>query len=182
MSYENHINKFVNAAAIQAAIDNGDLVKPYVALDASAGTIDYNTRSVTPPPMGEWSIDSDGHYVFTLLETTYGYWANDTTIGYLNNVYVNSQLVPSLEITLSYDSDDMEEWFLCPHGVPGCTEEPFTQMIPISFSSGKISTNLESSDATVKVIGSAGNRSFSLYSADSNHPLTMTTVNPPYPE
>ena len=49
MTYENHINKFVDAAAIQAAIDNGDLVKPYVALDASAGTIDYNTRSVTPP-------------------------------------------------------------------------------------------------------------------------------------
>lgn len=43
MSYKNHINKFQDADAIQAAVNNGNLEKPYVAL---AETLDYNTKVV----------------------------------------------------------------------------------------------------------------------------------------
>lgn len=44
MSYKNHINKFQNADAIQAAVNNGNLLKPYVALAGNA--LDFNTKVV----------------------------------------------------------------------------------------------------------------------------------------
>lgn len=59
MSYKNHINKFASAAAIQAAIDNGDLLKPYVALDASAGTLDWNSKNITPDPCEGYSSQEE---------------------------------------------------------------------------------------------------------------------------
>jgi hypothetical protein len=48
MDYTNHINKYDNSAAIQAALDAGTLVNPYVAM-TSAGTLDFNSLQPTPP-------------------------------------------------------------------------------------------------------------------------------------
>lgn len=42
-----YIKSFENDAAIQSAVDNGVLSKPYVAYDESAHTIDWNTKSET---------------------------------------------------------------------------------------------------------------------------------------
>lgn len=39
-----YINKYANDAAIQAAVDGGELLKPYVAYDESANTIDWNSK------------------------------------------------------------------------------------------------------------------------------------------
>ena len=44
MSYKNHINKFQDADAIQDAVNNGNLEKPYVALACNA--LDFNTKVV----------------------------------------------------------------------------------------------------------------------------------------
>ena len=43
-----YIKSFQNDAAIQAAIDNKTLGKPYVALNNATGKIDWNTKSDTP--------------------------------------------------------------------------------------------------------------------------------------
>jgi len=181
MTYENHINKFVDAAAIQAAVDNGDLLKPYVALDVSAGTIDYNTRSVTPPApttMGEWSINSSGHYILTITEHDTTIWDQQTiTIGYLNNVYVNSQLTQSVETTLFFD-DEASEWDVGPREGGKIL---FYDFISGTNSLPDIATDLASSDASVNVAWDAVNKTFTFSSGDADHPLTMTTVNPPYP-
>lgn len=42
-----YINKYANSAAIQSAVDGGELIKPYVALDESTGLIDWNNKSKT---------------------------------------------------------------------------------------------------------------------------------------
>ena len=42
-----YINKYANSAAIQAAVDGGELLKPYVAYDESANTIDWNSKTGT---------------------------------------------------------------------------------------------------------------------------------------
>ena len=42
-----YINKYANSAAIQSAVDGGELIKPYVALDESANTIDWNSKTET---------------------------------------------------------------------------------------------------------------------------------------
>ena len=41
-----YIKSFQNAEAIQEAVNNEELLKPYVAYNESAATIDYNTKNV----------------------------------------------------------------------------------------------------------------------------------------
>ena len=60
MSYINHINKYADAQAIQDALDAGTLANPYVAM-TSAGTLDYNTLSPTPPAPQVYVQDTDGN-------------------------------------------------------------------------------------------------------------------------
>lgn len=43
-----YIKSYTNDAAIQAAVDDKSLGKPYIALDVSAGTIDWNGKDATP--------------------------------------------------------------------------------------------------------------------------------------
>ena len=43
-----YIKSFSNDAAIQTAVDSKELGKPYVALNESAGTIDWNGKDISP--------------------------------------------------------------------------------------------------------------------------------------
>lgn len=85
-----YIGKYENAAAIQSAVDGGELVKPYVALDENTGMIDWNSKSET-----DWStvpltfeILSDGRiqmYTNTITNPEYklnnGEWTTFRTSG-----------------------------------------------------------------------------------------------------
>lgn len=63
MEYINHINKYADSAAIQAALDEGTLVNPYVAM-TSSGTLDFNSLSPSPvPSKGVWILTSDGDLI-----------------------------------------------------------------------------------------------------------------------
>ena len=44
MAYKNHIAKYNNSQEIQDAVNNGNLLKPYVALAGNA--LDFNTKFV----------------------------------------------------------------------------------------------------------------------------------------
>lgn len=56
-----YIKSFQNDAAIQAAIDDKSLGKPYVALNESAGTIDWDTKDIDYSKMPiTFEIKSDG--------------------------------------------------------------------------------------------------------------------------
>ena len=59
-----YINKYANSAAIQNAVDGGELIKPYVALDESTGLIDWNSKKVDYSKM-YFTVEalSDGDFI-----------------------------------------------------------------------------------------------------------------------
>ncbi len=160
---------------------NTDIINAYLG-SSQVDKIMLGSEQVYPtaepvPTMGEWSVDSEGHYVLTITEGDTTIWDHQTiTIGYLNNVYVYSQLTQSVETTLFYD-DETSEWYV------GTQEGA---VLLYDYQSGTnslpaIATDLASSDASVNVAWDAVNKTFTFSSGDADHPLTMTTVNPPYP-
>ena len=46
MKFDNYMGKFASSGDVQTAVDNGDLVKPYVALVEDGNYIDWNTKSI----------------------------------------------------------------------------------------------------------------------------------------
>lgn len=78
MDYVNHINKFEDAQAIQAALDAGTLVNPYVAM-TSAGTLDFNSLQPTPPAPSVYVQDSSGNKYYP-TETNPGEFNFDFTM------------------------------------------------------------------------------------------------------
>lgn len=60
-----YINKYANDAAIQAAVDGGELIKPYVALDENTGLIDWNKKSIDYRSMPlTFDIIGDGNIIW----------------------------------------------------------------------------------------------------------------------
>ena len=59
-----YINKYANSAAIQNAVDGGELIKPYVALDESTGLIDWNSKKADYSKM-YFTVEalSDGDFI-----------------------------------------------------------------------------------------------------------------------
>ena len=59
-----YINKYANSAAIQNAVDGGELIKPYVALDESTGLIDWNSKKANYSKM-YFTVEalSDGDFI-----------------------------------------------------------------------------------------------------------------------
>lgn len=56
-----YINKYANDAAIQAAVEGGELIKPYVAYDVAENRIDWNSKSIDYRSMPlTFEILSDG--------------------------------------------------------------------------------------------------------------------------
>lgn len=55
MDYKKYIDKFETAEAIQTALDNGELNKPYIAQVSGDGYnyIDWNSLEPTPLPVGQ---------------------------------------------------------------------------------------------------------------------------------
>ena len=88
-----YINKYANSAAIQAAVDGGELIKPYVALDESTGLIDWNTKFIDYANMPlTFEILSDGNirilYNTPSTQKTIEYSINDgewTSFTYSNS-------------------------------------------------------------------------------------------------
>lgn len=83
-----YIKSFETAADIQTAVDNGDLLKPYVAFVTSGETLDFNTK--VPP------LPYDQQY-FTIEAITSGYvvwFGTDTGVGR----------------TISYSRDNGNTW------------------------------------------------------------------------
>ena len=68
-----YINKYANSAAIQNAVDGGELIKPYVALDESTGLIDWNTKYIDYANMPlTFEIISGGTIVWKTFSNYFG--------------------------------------------------------------------------------------------------------------
>ncbi len=99
-----YINKYANSAAIQAAVDGGELLKPYVALDESTGLIDWNSKSET-----DWSTVP---LTFEILSDGNIKWYNQTgidakTIEYSKNGGEWTSITASSNLSLSVVSGDI---------------------------------------------------------------------------
>ena len=185
MEYINHINKYEDSQAIQDALDAGTLVNPYVAM-TSAGTLDFNTLEPTPPApstMGYWTIGSgteDDPHIFTLTELSdLSLWGDaeytPTQIGTAINVYeAYSPDETILDLWLYYDENQ------------GCLlldtsldAYPF-EIGVASQQSTTIMTSPNTSTDYV-VFDWDGDGTIKLYAYNSEYPLTIEGINPPYP-
>lgn len=79
-----YIKSFENDAAIQEAVDNKVLGKPYIALNESAGTIDWNGKDIDPIYQ-YFTIESLESGNFYVKKANFGYSVNggewETTTG-----------------------------------------------------------------------------------------------------
>ena len=80
-----YIKSFQNDAAIQAAVDNGSLGKPYVAYNESAGTIDWNSKEEADYSKMYLTVEALGSGILKLRRgTTYslneGEWTTVTML------------------------------------------------------------------------------------------------------
>jgi len=80
-----HIQSFTNDAAIQEAIDNKTLGKPYVALNNQTGTIDWDSKTPTEPKDMYLTIEALSGGTFNIKRANIGYSVNggnwETTTG-----------------------------------------------------------------------------------------------------
>ena len=80
-----HIQSFTNDAAIQEAIDNKTLGKPYVALNNQTGTIDWDSKTPTEPKDMYLTIEALSGGTFYVRNANIGYSVNgadwETTTG-----------------------------------------------------------------------------------------------------
>jgi len=180
MEYINHINKYDNSAAIQAALNEGSLGNPYVAVKDDTGEVDYNTLSPEEPcHLGEWSDNGAGTYTFQILEPGDAVWENGVNIGSLMNVYFNGgQDTIDMDVTLA-TRPGTGVWTMNFVADPEESYNPllysFDEEVADTWESG-VMTNPHDSDAVITV-GWDGTDTFMLQTDDLN-PLSMTTINP----
>ena len=186
MEYINHINKYADSAAIQAALDEGTLVNPYVAFDEDSGALDFNSLEPTPPApstMGTWSDDGEGNYTFQITETDTSYWEdNPNYIGQLASVIFHGSTT-DMDITLGYDSG-MGGWLLKFNDNSGETNIPehtfYDNGEPETWDDAGVQVAEGDSDAYA-IVEWDGSSSFTIYSGSSAHPVSISTYDPEYP-
>ena len=172
----NHIGKYNDAQAIQAALDAGTLANPYVAM-TSAGTIDYNSLAPEEPScyIGEWSKDGET-YTFQILDTGDTAWNNPVNIGTLEGVYSDGNY-GDLDVMLNFDHGS-GSWHMVfyTEEASNTPEYDFEEEWPHDWESGAM-TDPGDSDAVIRVNWD-GTDTF-VFQADGGWtPLTITTINP----
>ena len=183
--YINHINKYDDAQAIQDALDAGTLANPYVAM-TSAGTIDYNSLQPTPPApstMGVWSDDGQGTYTFQITETDPTYWEQPAKIGVLNDVYMDGNQ-DSPDVMFSYNSLS-EAWHMeCASEIASSpAEHDFIDNVSDIWYAEGVDTDPNESTAYLEVSwDGADTFIFQRVESGSGPAISITTINPPYPE
>ena len=176
MEYINHINKYADSAAIQAALDEGTLLNPYVALDEDQGALDFNSLTPSGPTMGTWDDEGDGNYYFTVDSEAAEYF-DGTEIG--TTTLLDGADERNYSIQVTYAAGGVW-WVKFIAGESSDPENPFEEGSPWTWSTG-LQTG-HSSDDEVEV-GYDGDMTFH-FSANalSQNPISISTINPQYPE
>ena len=179
----NHIGKYNDAQAIQDALDAGMVANPYVAM-TSAGTIDYNTLSPTPPApstMGVWSDDGQGVYTFQITETGTTYWGTQVKIGELLGVYSDGNY-GNLDVMLNYNQGS-DSWHMVFYAeeASNTPEYDFEPGVSYIWESG-VMTDPDQSNAIVFVNWDGVDTFVFQRNPEGSGPsISMTTIDPPYP-
>lgn len=170
MNYVNHINKFASSQDVQSALNNEELVKPYVAL--VNGAVDYNTLSPSAPVsyLGEWSYDGSSTYTFQLNDTDPDKWGNPVKIAELTNVYSDGNLC-DMDVKLNYDA--LNEYWHMEFFSPEESNVPSHDFTDVFGWDTGVMTDPNESSASINV-GWYGDDNF-IFSVE---PGFMTTINP----
>ena len=179
--------KAADASELQAAIDGGELVSPYVALNQDTGEIFYDNFVPDEPEvqtMGYWGDDGEGNYTFQITETDTSYWEdNPAYIGQIASVIFHGSST-DMNITLEYSSL-YEGWLLRFEDLGGESEKPehtfYENGEPETWDDAGVQVAEGDSDAYVMVEWD-GSGSFTFYSGSSAHPVSISTYDPEYPE
>ena len=175
--------KAADASELQAAIEGGELVSPYVALNQDTGEIFYDNFVPDEPEvqtMGYWSDDGEGNYTFQITETDTTYWETDVKIGELLGVYSDGNY-GNLDVMLNYNQDS-DSWHMVFYAEEASNnpESDFEEGVPYAWESGAM-TDPDDSDAVISVDWD-GVDTFTFTTAGDVHPISMTTIDPEYPE
>lgn len=175
--YINHIGIYGDAAAIQAALNEGSLANPYVAVKDDTGEVDYNTLTPEEPCyLGEWSDNGAGTYTFQILESGDTAWNNAVNIGTLNGVYSDGNH-DDLDIKFNYNQGSGTWHMVFFSEIASNTPEyDFEEGVTDAWESG-VMTDPNDSDAVISVDWD-GTDTFVFNTSGDLHPLSMTTINP----
>lgn len=175
--------KAADASELQAAIEGGELVSPYVALNQDTGEIFYDNFVPDEPEvqtMGYWGDDGDGNYTFQITETDQSYW-NDTYIGTINSIEYAGQ-TDTAEIMLTPGAD-AGSWDMKIHQENGSEtiEQTFEEGTDYLWNDSGFMVDESDSDSTLQVYWD-GSGYFTFNSGSSENPLSISTSDPGYPE
>ena len=175
--------KAADASELQAAIEGGELVSPYVALNQDTGEIFYDNFVPDEPEvqtMGYWGDDGEGNYTFQITETDQSYW-NDTYIGTINSIEYAGQ-TDTAEIMLTPGAD-AGSWDMKIHQENGSEtiEETFFDAENYLWNDSGFMVDSGDSDSALQVYWD-GYGTFTINSGSSVHPVSISTYDPEYPE
>ena len=202
--------KAADASELQAAIEGGELVSPYVALNQDTGEIFYDNFVPDEPDacadweeggyesyedcrcqqygedcpevqtMGYWGDDGEGNYTFQITETDQSYW-NDTYIGTINSIEYAGQ-TDTAEIMLTPGAD-AGSWDMKIHQENGSEtiEETFFDAENYLWNDSGFMVDSGDSDSALQVYWD-GYGTFTINSGSSVHPVSISTYDPEYPE
>ena len=181
MEYTNHIMKAADASELQAAIEGGELVSPYVALNQDTGEIFYDNFVPDEPEeqyLGVWSDDGEGTYTFQILDTGDTTWMDGVSIAQLFDLYPDGDGPYDMDVILSLSIGEPSIWVMEFH-VDEQSDMPQNDFYEGSqdlWNSGAmVDPNVSNSSVDVEWDGVD---TFTFRAAD----LNISTINPPYPE
>lgn len=183
--YINHINSYASAQDIQDALNAGSLAKPYVALNASAGTLDWNSKSPAAPVsyMGTWTEGAgttESPYVFNITELDTDYWGDWVNIGTIKDAYYQGAGPDDLGVMLRYvDADDNWEISIGANG--GGSDDWHDTFSEAKVVESEVQVGDSSDDAIQIYFDGTDQFNFNVGTVPSET-LTISTINPEYPE
>ena len=182
MEYTNHIMKAADASELQAAIEGGELVSPYVALNQDTGEIFYDNFVPDEPEvqtMGVWGDDGEGNYTFQITETDTTYWETEVKIGELLGVYSDGNY-GNLDVMLNYNQDSYT-WHMVfyTEEASNTPESDFEEGLTYTWESGAM-TDPDDYYAVITVDWD-GTSTFTFYTLSSEAPISISTYDPEYP-
>ena len=167
---------YTDSEAVQTAIENEELAKPYVAI--VDGVLDYNTVS-QGGYIGEWDQDGD-NYVFQILNDDPAVWPEEspvkigTTYGYYEGVQVE------FDINMYYYDMDTDSGFNIKFENVDVSEAPehrFYDENDDNWDTG-VAVCEENSQSNITVDWNCVSKTFTFYSPDGTCPATIYTINP----
>ena len=187
MEYINHIGKYTDSQAVADALEAGTLASPYVVqIDGSIYYDNYPEPEPEPATMGTWSDDGEGHYTFQITETDIDYgspWTQEggVQIAELYGVIYDGGTT-DMAVKLGYNDNGFWTVDITDGGSDHPSSDDLFQVEgePQTWESGV--QGAEGDSYSTIYVDWNGSDSLTFYSASSDNPISIGTIDPEYPE